>query len=114
MAKTPDRSVIHKWALAAATTAGSLPVGLDAVALTGEEIAMVIHVASLFGHKISKKTARQALETGALGYTVGTGLFVAANVTYPVSIPVKIAIATGVMEALGNATYNFYANGGEL
>ena len=63
MANLPDRSVVHKWALAAAGTAAVLPVGADAVALTAEEVAMVIRIASLFGHRIDKKTAEQALTT---------------------------------------------------
>lgn len=107
----PAKSVIHKWALASAATAGVLPIGLDALALTTEEIAMVIHVATLFGHEINEKTAEQALATGALGNTVGTAIFEGLNVGYPFTIPLKIGIAGSVMEALGLATYAFFKAG---
>lgn len=114
MAKEVKRSVIHKYAAASAATAAALPVGFDAAALFGEEVLMVIHVAALFGHSISKKTATQALTTGALGTIAGTAIFEGLNVGYPFTIPAKIAVATIVMEALGNATYEFYKNGGTL
>ena len=110
----PSKSVIHKWAVASAVTAGSLPIVLDAMALTVEEIAMVIHVAALFGHEISEKTAKQALATGVLGYTVGTAIFEGLNIGYPWTIPIKVGVATGVMEALGHATYLFFKAGKTL
>lgn len=114
MSQEVSRSVIHKWAAASAATAGALPVGADAAALFGEEVLMVIHVASLFGHSISKKTAKQALATGALGTVAGSLIFEGLNAAYPFTIPAKIAVATVVMEGLGNATYEFYKNGGTL
>lgn len=109
--KKVSRSVIHKWAAASAATAAALPVGADAAALFGEEVLMVIHVASLFGHSITKKTAVQAITTGALGTFAGTAVFEGLNAGYPFTIPAKIAVATIVMEGLGNATYEFYKNG---
>lgn len=114
MVQEVSRNVIHKWAAAGATTAGALPVGADAAALFGEEVLMVIHVASLFGQSISKKTASQAIATGTLGVVAGTAIFESLNVAYPFTIPAKIAVAVGVIEALGNATYEFYKNGGTL
>ena len=108
----PDKSVIHKWAAASAATAAVLPVGADAAALFGEEVAMVIHVAALFGKKINVATATQAITTGLLGNVAGTAVFEGLNVGYPFTIPAKIAVATGFMEALGNATYIYFDNGG--
>ncbi len=110
----PSKSVIHKWALASATAAGVLPAGPDALVLFGEEALMVIHVAALFGYEISRKTAEQALLTGALGTVIGTAIFEGLNVAYPFTIPAKIAVATGVMEALGHSTYTFYKAGKKL
>lgn len=114
MDKLPSKKVIHKWAVASAVTAGVLPVGADAAALAGEEILMVVHVAALFGHRIGKDTAFQAIATGALGYTVGAVVFEGLNVGYPWTIPAKIAVATSVMESLGLATYEFFSSGKEL
>ena len=109
-----NHNVVHKWAAVSAATAGALPVGADATALFAEEILMVVNVASLFGHSISKETARQALLTGILGNIVGTMIFESLNAAYPFTIPAKIAVATGVMEVLGNTTFEFYKNGGTL
>lgn len=109
-----SRSIIHKYAIASATTAAVLPVGADALALAGEEALMVVHVAAMFGHSISKETAAQAIMTGALGTVIGTTIFEGLNIGYPFTIPAKIATATAVMEILGNATYEFYKNGGTL
>ncbi len=114
MVKETNRKVVHKWAAASAVTAAALPVGADAAVLFGEEVLMVIHVAALFGHSISKKTARQAITTGVLGTITGTVVFEGLNVGYPYTIPAKIATATGIMELLGNATYEFYENGETL
>lgn len=109
---------IHLWAVGSAATAAALPFPADAACLFGEEALMVVHVASMFGQSINKKTAEQALETGALGCVVGLGAAVAVfetfDLAYPASIGAKAAVATGVMEALGNATFNFYKNGGRL
>lgn len=109
-----SRSLIHKYAVAGATTAAVLPIGPDAIVLASEEALMVVHVAAMFGHAISKKTATQAIATGTLGIIVGTAIFESLNVGYPFTIPAKIATATTVMEILGNATYEFYKNGGTL
>ena len=109
-----SRSLIHKYAAASAATAAVLPVGADVLALAGEEALMVVHVAAMFGHSISKKTAAQAITTGALGTVVGTAIFEGLDIGYPFTIPAKIAVATAVMETLGNATYEFYKNGGTL
>ena len=110
----PSRKPIHGWAVAAAATAGALPVGADAAALFGEEVLMVIHVAGLFGHKITKSVAAEAITTGALGTVAGGAIFEGLNLAYPATIPAKIAVATTVMEVLGNATYDIYKNGGTL
>ncbi|MDE7245664.1 MAG: hypothetical protein K2O18_17060 [Oscillospiraceae bacterium] len=103
----PDRSVIHKYAAAGAATAGALPVGADAVALAAEEVAMVIQIGSLFGISLSKAGA-EGIIAAYLGGLVGGTIFEVANVGYPFTIPVKIAIATGVIEGLGNAAYNYF------
>ena len=44
----------------------------------------------------------------------GTMIFESLNVAYPFTILAKIAVATGVMEVLGNTTFEFYRNGGTL
>lgn len=106
--------LIETWAATSAATAAVLPVGLDAAALFGEEVLMVIHVAAMFGHSISRKVATQALNTGLLGTIVGTAVFEGLNAGYPFTIPVKIGVATTVMTALGIATYEFYKEGGRL
>jgi len=109
------RKAIHKCAIIGATSAGTLPVGADALALASEEALLVVYIAAQFGHPISKDTAVQALTTGLLGTAVGTAaataLFEGLNLAYPATIPAKIAVATGVMETLGWTTYEFYKNG---
>lgn len=110
----PDRSVIHKWAAAAGATAGALPVGADAAALFGQEVLMVVNVAGLFGHKITKEVATQAILTGLMGNVAGTAVFEGLNVGYPFTIPAKIAVAVGVVELLGNTTFDYYEKGGTL
>lgn len=112
--KKPDRSIIHKWAATGAATAAVLPAPADATVLFGEEVMMVIQVASIFGHAISRKTASQALTTGALGTLIGTAIFETLDIGYPFTIPAKIAVAASVIEALGQYTYTFYENGGTL
>ncbi|MBQ3845826.1 MAG: hypothetical protein II817_12790 [Bacteroidales bacterium] len=114
MSDAPSRSVIHKWAAASAVTAAVLPVGVDAAALFGEECLMVVQVAAMFGHNISKKTAEQAIVTGLFGTVVGYTVFEGLDVGYPLTIPAKIGVATAVMEALGNATYELYKSGKSL
>lgn len=114
VSETPSRAVIHKWAAASAATAGVLPVGLDAVALFGEEVLMVTNVAALFGQSLTKEVAKQALETGILGTVAGTLIFEGMDVGYPWTIPAKIAVATTMMEGLGHATFTFYEKGGRL
>lgn len=106
--------LIKTWAATSAGTAAVLPVGLDAAALFGEEVLMVIHVAALFGHPITKEVAIQALNTGILGAIVGTAVFEGLNVGYPFTIPIKIGVATTVMTTLGIATYEFYREGRRL
>ncbi len=103
----PDRSVIHKWAAAGAATAGILPVGADAVALAAEEVAMVINIGGLFGISLTESGA-EGIIASYLGGLVGGAIFEAANVAYPFSIPVKIGIATTVMETLGNTAYSYF------
>ncbi len=74
---------------------------------------MTVKIA-LFGHSLTKETAAQALATGAFGTVVGTAaafaVFEGLNLAYPATIPAKIAVATGVMEALGWTVYEFYKN----
>ncbi len=102
-----DRKVIHKWAVAGGATAGALPVGADALALAAEEVAMVVHVASLFGISLTESAA-EGLIAAQLGGFVGTVIFEAVNIGYPFMIPAKIAIAVGVIESIGNAAYNYF------
>lgn len=103
----PSRSVIHKWAAAGGATAGVLPVGADAVALAAEEVAMVVQVAGLFGISLTKAAA-EGIIAAELGGLVGGAIFVAANVGYPFTIPLKISIAVGVIEVIGNAAYSYF------
>ena len=103
----PSKSVIHKWAAAGGATAGVLPVGADVIALKAEEIAMVIHVASLFGVSLTDSAA-EGIIAAELGGLIGTAIFEAVNIGYPFTIPAKIGIAVGVIETLGNAAYNYF------
>lgn len=103
----PNRGAIHGWAAAGGATAGVLPIGADAIALAAEEVAMVIHVGSLFGISLSKSGA-EGLIASYLGGIVGGTIFEAANIGYPFTIPLKISIAVGVIEALGNAAYSHF------
>jgi Uncharacterized protein/domain associated with GTPases len=102
-----DRSVIHKWAMAGGATAGALPIGPDAIALSAQEVLMVVQIASLFGVSLSKGAA-QGLIAAQLGGLVGGAIFEAANIGYPFTIPLKITIAVGVIESIGNAAYNYF------
>lgn len=103
----PSRSRIHGWALAGGATAGALPVGADAVALAAEEVLMTIHIASMFGEKISKSVP-EGLIASTVGTVVGTAIFESLNLGYPFTIPAKIAVAVGIIETLGHAIYEIY------
>lgn len=107
------RSVIHKWAALGGATAGALPVGADAVALAAEEIAMVINVGSLFGISLTKAGA-EGIIAASLGGLVGGTIFEAANLGYPLTIPLKVSIAVGVIETIGNAAYSHFEKCGEI
>lgn len=96
----------HKesWKCATAVT---LPIGADAVALAAEEVAMVIQIGSLFGISLTKAAAEGVI-VAYLGGFIGGTIFEIANVWYPVTIPLKITIAAGVIETLGNAAYCYF------
>ena len=104
-----SRSIIHKWAIAGGATAGALPVGADAVALAAEEVTMTIQVASMFGVSLTQSTAEGVMAACASNL-IGTAIFESLNLAYPATIPAKIAIAAGVIEAVGNAVYTYYEN----
>ncbi len=112
------RRSIHKWAFLGANTAALLPPPADAFALASEEALMTVKIAALFGHALTKKTAAQALATGAFGVVVGTSAAIAVfeglDLAYPATIPAKVLVATGVMESLGWTVYEFYKNGQEI
>lgn len=103
----PDRSIIHKWAAAGGATAGALPVGADAIALAAEELTMTIQVAAMFGVSLSKSAAEGVMAACA-GNIIGTAIFESLNLGYPFTIPAKIAVAVGTIEAVGNAVYTYY------
>lgn len=103
----PNRKIIHKYAAAGGATAGALPVGPDALALAAEEVAMVIHIASLFGMSLTKAAA-EGIIAANLGGLIGGTIFEAANIGYPFTIPLKITIAVSVIEAIGNAAYSYF------
>lgn len=103
----PDKSLIHGWALAGGAAAAALPVGADAICLQAQEIAMVVQIGSLFGKSLTE-TAAEGIIAAQLGGLIGGGIFVACNVGYPFTIPVKTAIAVGVIEGLGNAAYAYF------
>ena len=105
---------IHKWALGGAAIAAALPVGVDAVALGAEEIAMVIRIGSLFGVHIEKATA-QGIVASSIATGVGTAAHAAAivalesaNLAYPLAVPVKAAIAAGLIEVIGRSAYSYF------
>lgn len=102
-----NRNVIHKWAAVGGATAGALPVGADAIALAAEEVAMVVHVASLFGISLTESAA-EGLIAAQLGGIIGTAVFEAVNIGYPFTIPIKIGIAVSVIEGIGNAAYSYF------
>ncbi len=103
----PSRGIIHAFALAGGTIAGATPPILDIPALSAEEIVMVIKLGKEFGVDIDKTAAAGVLT--AAGCTVaGTAVFEAVNIGYPLTIPVKIAVATATIEAAGNLVYNYF------
>lgn len=75
---------------------------------------MIVQIAAMFGHSITKETAASALGAGVLGNIAGTAVFEGLNLGYPFTIPAKIIAATAVMEALGLAAYEVYENGGSF
>lgn len=101
------RNVIHKWATVGGATAGALPIGPDAIALAAEEVLMVIHVGGLFGISLTHAGA-EGIIAAHLGGLVGGAIFEAANIGYPFTIPLKISIAVGVIEALGHTAYSYF------
>jgi len=106
------RRFIHTATGGGAITAAVLPPPADAVALASEEALMTVRIAALFGYPLTKETAARALATGAFGTVVGTAaataVFEGLNLAYPTTIPAKIAVAAGVMEALGWTVYDYY------
>ena len=103
----PSRSIVHTIAMAGGATAGALPVGADVAALCAEEVAMVIKLGREFGVELTKSAAIGVL-TAAGCTAVGTTIFAAANIGYPLTIPIKIGIAVGVIEAAGNLVYDYF------
>lgn len=103
----PSRASIHAWAAAGAAIAGALPVGPDAITLFSEEVAMTIKIAALFGEDITESAAKGVI-AGAVGTVAGTAIFEVVNIGYPFTIPAKIAVAVGVIEALGNKVFDYY------
>ncbi len=105
---------IHMWALGGAAIAAALPVGADAIALSAEEITMVIRIGSLFGVSI-KKSSAQGILAASIATGVGTAAHAAAitaleaaNIGYPATIPVKVGIAAGLIEVVGRAAYSYF------
>lgn len=103
----PSRNIIHAIAVAGGATAGALPPFLDVPALCAEEVAMVIALGREFGVKLTKSAATGVL-TAAGCTAVGTAVFASANIGYPLTIPIKIGIASGVIEAAGNLVYDCF------
>ncbi|MDE7245663.1 MAG: hypothetical protein K2O18_17055 [Oscillospiraceae bacterium] len=103
----PSRSIVHTIALAGAATAGALPVGVDVAALMAEEIAMVIQIGKEFGVSVDKTMAK-GIMTACGCSVVGSAVFATANIGYPLTIPAKIAIAAGIIEAAGNLVYDYF------
>lgn len=102
-----NRNIVHTIAAAGGVTAGALPVGLDVAALMAEEIGMVIAIGKEFEISVNEMMAKSILT--ACGCTIaGTTIFAAVNVGYPFSIPVKTAIAVGVIETAGNKVYDYF------
>lgn len=103
----PDRSIIHTIAAAGGASAGALPVGLDVIALSAEEVTMVMLIGKEFGVSVDKTMAKGILT--ACGCTVvGSAVFTAVNIGYPFTIPAKIAIAVGIIEAAGHLVYDYF------
>lgn len=103
----PSRNEIHKWAAIGGATAGALPIGPDAIALSAEEVAMTIKIAAMFGVSLTKSTA-EGVMAACCGAIIGTAIFEALNVGYPFTIPAKIAAAAVTIEAVGNAVFTYY------
>ena len=106
---------IHRWATAAAAIAAVLPVGLDAVALGAEEIAMVIRIGSLFGGVSIEESQAQGILAAGIAESVGVAAHTAAysamesaNIGYPFTIPLKMGIAMGLVEIVGRAAYAYF------
>lgn len=103
----PSRSIIHTIAATGGAAAAALPVGADVAALMAGEITMVIKIGKEFGVELDKSAAAGVLT--ACGCTVvGSSIFEAANIGYPFTIPIKTAIAVGVIEAAGNLVYDYF------
>jgi uncharacterized protein (DUF697 family) len=105
---------IHKWAIAGGAIAAALPVGLDAVALGAQEIAMVIRIGSLFGVSI-KDSSDEGIVAASIASSIGVAAHAAAiagleaaNIGYPFTIPVKAGIAAGLIEVVGRAAYSYF------
>lgn len=103
-----DKDTIHRWVGAMASTVGALPAGVDVIALKEEEIAMVIHVAGLFGMSLTHSAA-EGIIAAEFGEVIGgTAIFESVNNGYPSTIPAKISIAGGVLDTLGKAAYYYF------
>lgn len=107
--KPPKR--IHVWALVGAATAAKLPIGLDAKALSAEEITMIINIGSMFGRSLTRSAAEgffAANVATVVGQTAAFAAFEAANAGYPATIPIKASIAAGLIELVGHAAFESF------
>ena len=105
------RNQIHKWATTDATTIVTLPTGLDTQPLLTQEILMIIKVGTLLGVHIDKSIALDILSTKietTIRHKTAFTAFETTNVSYPITIPIKINIIAKILEDVGLATFKYF------
>lgn len=105
------KKVVHGTAAAGALTVAVLPIGPDAIALRGEEIAAIIVVAKLYNRKITEGAASGLMASGfaqMVGEKLALAALEASNAAGPAAYFIKAGIAVSLIEAVGNCAIDYF------
>lgn len=104
-------AAVHAAAATGALTVAALPIGLDAIALRGEEIAAIALIGSFYGAKLSKATASGLMASGfaqMVGEKAALAALEASHATGFGAYVIKAGIATALIEAVGRCAADYF------
>lgn len=105
------KKIIHSTALAGAATVMWLPIGADAIALRGEEIAAIVMVAKIYGQNITKGAAAGLMSSGfaqMVGEKLALAALEASRATGMAAYAIKSSIAVSLIEAVGMCAIDYF------